>query len=82
MTNFKAIETVEEAMYTFALSYSWDNDLVFATQMGGDCIDTLEEVDLYEKEILKFISGKKEIKIKRMNDDCTWRTEVVKIKLN
>jgi len=82
MTNFNAIETVESAMYAFGLDFSYSKDLVSATEMGALEIDTLEEVDLYEIEIKKFMLFQRTITIKRMNDDYTWRTETIKNTLN
>jgi len=78
MTNFNAIENVELAIMNFGLEFSYSKDLVLSTEAGSDFINTLEEVDLYEKEIKRFMLFQRTITIQRMNDDCIWRAEEVK----
>lgn len=83
-TNYKAIETVEEAMYHFALEFSYSKNLVLATEAGSDFIDTIEESYMYEQQVKEFMLFKRSIAVQKINDDCTWRTEIISntLKLN
>lgn len=41
-------------------------------------LDTVEDVNDFEKMLALFLAGKFQTTVERMNDDCTWRTEIVR----
>jgi len=71
-------ENVNQAIYNFALEYSYRNNVVDATTIGSDYCDTEKDVDDYEKLIALFLVGKIEIPVEKINDDCSFRTEIIK----
>lgn len=70
-------ENVKSALRSFALEYSDSKDLRFAIRYGGDMCETLLDVDQYENQLKLFLQGKIKITVERLNDDCTWRKEIV-----
>jgi hypothetical protein len=78
MNNLNVTSNAKQGFQNFALQYATDGDVKLATQFGIDYLDTIQDVDDYEKLLVMFLSGKLTTTVERMNEDCTWRTEVVK----
>jgi hypothetical protein len=78
MTTLQVTQNAEQAFKNFALSYSNDGDVKFAVECAGDFLDTIEDVNDFEKMLALFLAGKYETTVERMNDDCTFRSEKVK----
>lgn len=78
MTTLKVTTNAEQAFKNFALSYSNDANVKFAVECASDFLDTVEDVNDFEKMLALFLAGKFQTTVERMNDDCTWRTEIVR----
>ena len=72
-------ENVNQAIRNFALEYSYRNDVMQSVEMASDYLETVKEVDLFEMWLALFLAGKETVEVEKMNDDCTWRTEIVKV---
>jgi hypothetical protein len=79
MKNLNVTENAKQAIYNFALEYSYRKNVVDATVFGSDYCDIVKDVDDYEKLIALFLANKLEIPVEKMNDDCTFTTEIVKV---
>jgi maltoporin len=80
MFNLNVTQNANQGFQNFALQYATDGDVKLATQFGTDYLDTVQDVNDYEKLLSLFLSGKITTTVERLNEDCTWRTEVVKFK--
>lgn len=81
LSNFKGYKVTpnaDQAFRNFALSYSNDSNVKLATECASDFLDTVEDVNDFEKMLSLFLAGKLEPTVERINDDCTWRIEKVK----
>lgn len=67
-----------QAMYHFALSYSYDKNVKFAVECASDYLDTVKDVNEFEKKLAIFLAGKSSITVERMNEDGTFRKEEAK----
>ena len=72
-------ENVNQAIRNFALEYSYRNDVMQSVEMASDYLETVKEVDLFEMWLALFLAGKETVEVEKMNEDCTWRTEIVKV---
>lgn len=71
-------ENVNQAIRNFGLEYSYRNDVMQSVEMASDYLETVKEVDLFEMWLALFLAGKETVEVEKMNEDCTWRTEIVK----
>lgn len=78
MTTLKVTPNADQAFKNFALSFSNDADVKFAVECASDFLDTVQDINDFEKMLALFLAGKYQTTIERMNEDCTWRTETVK----
>jgi len=78
MKNLNVTANAELAIRNFALWYSNGRDVKGATIFGSDSCDTVKDVNDYEKMIALFLAGKLTVTVEKLNEDCTWRNEVVK----
>lgn len=78
MKNLNATDNAKHAFQNFALQYSIDGDVKFATICASDYLDTVQDVNSFEKMLALFLSGKLTATVDRINEDCTFRTETVK----
>jgi hypothetical protein len=78
MKNLNVTENAELAMRNFAIEYSCRKNVKDATIFGSDMCDTVEDIDDYKKLIALFLSRKLTVTVEKMNEDCTWRKELVK----
>lgn len=78
MTTLQVTQNADLAFKNFALSYSNDADVKFAVECASDFLDTVNDVNDFEKMLALFLAGKYSTTVERMNEDCTWRTETVK----
>lgn len=72
-------ENVNQAIYAFGLEYSYCSDLQSAFYMASDNLSTIIEVNLFEAWLALFVAGKESVVVEKINDDCTWRKEEIKI---
>lgn len=67
-----------QAMYHFALSYSYDKNVKFAVECASDYLDTVNDVNEFEKKLAIFLAGKSSVIVERMNENGTFRNEEIK----
>jgi hypothetical protein len=79
MKNLNVTANAELAMRNFALEYSCRKNVKDATIFGSDMCDTVKDVNDYEKMIALFLAGKLTVTVEKMNEDCIWINEVVKL---
>lgn len=78
MTTLNVTPNAKQGFQNFALQYATDGDVKFAAEFGTDYLDTVQDVNDYEKLLALFLAGKISTTVERMNEDCTFRTETVK----
>lgn len=72
-------ENVNQAIYAFGLEYSYRSDMKFAIEMASDHLETINDVNLFELWLALFVAGKESVIVEKINEDCTWRNEEIKI---
>ena len=71
-------DNADLAFKNFALTYSTNKDVKWAVKCASDFLDTIQDVDYFETLLALFLAGKYETTVEKLNEDGTWRTEVVK----
>lgn len=78
MTNLKVTNNADLGFKNFALTYLSSKNVKFGVEAASYFLDTVEDVNCFEKMLALFLAGQYTTTVEKMNDDCTWTNKIVK----